>query len=58
LWCLYHDVTEVPKGYVVYHPESRYNDGLPQEFVCLTRSEHQQLVNAKRRETANGSPTV
>jgi hypothetical protein len=24
----------------------------------LTRSEHQQLVNAKRRETANGLPTV
>jgi hypothetical protein len=58
LWCLYHDVTEVPKGYVVYHPHSQYNDGHPSEFVCLTRSEHQQLVNTKRRETANGLPTV
>jgi hypothetical protein len=58
LWCLYHDVTEVPKGYVVYHPHSKYNDGSPDEFVCLTRSEHQQLVNAKRREAANGLPTV
>lgn len=58
LWCLYHEVTEVPKGYVVYHPEQAYNDGSPSEYVCLTRSEHQQLVNAKRRETANDKSAV
>ena len=58
LWALYHDVTEVPKGYVVYHPDHRYNDGPPSEYVCLTRSEHQKLVNAKRRETANDKSAV
>lgn len=58
LWSLYHDVTEVPKGYVVYHPDHRYNDGSPSEYVCLTRSEHQKLVNAKRRETANDASAI
>lgn len=49
LWCIYHRVTEVPKGYVIYHPDRDYNNAHPEHYVLLTRSEHQKLVNAKRR---------
>jgi hypothetical protein len=50
LWCLEHEETEIPPGYVIFHPDGNYATGAPCEYVCLTRSEHQQILN-KRRTT-------
>jgi hypothetical protein len=53
LWCLEHEETKIPTGYVIFHADGNYTTGAPSEYVCLTRSEHQHLIN-KRRVT-NGT---
>jgi hypothetical protein len=52
LWCLEHEETEIPSGYIIFHPNGNYETGAPCEYVCLTRSEHQKLIN--KRRTING----